>query len=149
MLANESPLTIPVGWLLADTGWLTAMLRGGFGVLDLDTGALPSPSLTSDSMVRSRLPLRPFRTFALRLSSIKPMSLSCASFESNSLLPPPTLAPNTLDCLLTRIGSLKPFTPFGEIGGEAGSDLCILTAEDVLRSPNPNLFAGFGGRGGG
>ena len=37
----------------------------------------------------------------------------------------------------------------GESGGEAGRDLCILTAEDVLRSPNPNLFPGFGGRGGG
>ena len=149
MLANESPLTTPVDWLIAGTGWLTAMFRGGFGVLDLDTGALPSPSLTSDSMVRSRLPPRPFRTFALRLSSVKPMSLNCASFESNSLLPPPTLAPNTLDCLLTRMGSLKPCVPLGESGGDAGRDLCILTAEDVLRRPNPNLFAGFGGRGGG
>lgn len=124
----------------------------GFGVLDLEAGALSSPSLTSDSMVRSRLPPRPFKTVALRFSSVKPISRSCASFESISPPPPPTLAPNTLDCLLTWIGEgdpPKPLVPFGENGGDVGRFLCIFTVEDVLRSPNPNLFAGFGGRGGG
>jgi hypothetical protein len=52
------------------------------GVGTLDEGLLPSPSLTSDSMVLSRSPLRPFKTVEFRLSSGKPISLSVASLDS-------------------------------------------------------------------
>jgi len=78
------------------------------------------------------------------------MSLSCASLTSISPPPPPTLAPKTLDCLLTRIvegGPPKPLTPLGDSGGDAGRLLCVRMVEDELRRPKPNLLPGFGGRG--
>ncbi len=53
------------------------------GVGFLDDGLLPSPSLTSDSMVLSRSPLSPLNTVEFRLSSGKPISRRVASFDSN------------------------------------------------------------------
>ena len=113
---------------------------------------LPSPSLTNDSIVRSKFPLKPLSTCAFLLSSWNPMSFNCTSFASISPSPPPTLAPNTLDCLLTLIGEggpLKPLVPCGEYGGEAGRCRCKGRAEDALRRPKPNLLPCFGGSGGG
>lgn len=119
LVTNEIPFTDPVEFVLDDggNGWLTATCRGGFGVLDLDAGALPSPSLTRDSIVRSKFPPSPFKTCAFRFSSLNPMSFNCTSFDSNSPPAPPTLAPKTLDCLFTLMGEggpLKPLVPRGE-----------------------------------
>ena len=152
--SKDRPFTTPVDWALdaEGIGWLTATLRAAFGVLDPEPGVLPSPSLTKDSIVRSRLPLNPFSTCAFRLSSWNPISLSCVSFASSSSPPPPTLAPNTLDCLFTLIGEggpLKPCMVEGECGGEVGPFRCRGNADDALLSPKPNLLPGFGGRGGG
>lgn len=63
----------------------------------------PSPSRTRVSMVFSRSPLTPFKTMALRLSSVKPISRSCVSFRAMASVPsstvPPTVAPKTFEGL--------------------------------------------------
>ena len=65
----------------------------GAGVRDRELGLLPSPSRTKDSTVFSRLPLRPLRMVALRLSSGNPISLRTVSFDSNEAPISPMLAP--------------------------------------------------------
>ena len=76
LLSKEIPLTGPFGCGTEGSGWLTATLREEAGVRDLDEGLLPSPNLTSDSIVFSRSPPWAFSTFKFRLSSGNPMSLS-------------------------------------------------------------------------
>lgn len=76
----------------------------GTGVREPEAGPLPSPSLTRDSTVFSRLPLRPFSTVAFFLWLGNPISRSMTSLDSNGSLTSPTLVPNTLDCLLDGIG---------------------------------------------
>lgn len=87
-----------------EKGWLAAACFDRTGDLGLDPGALPSPSRTRVSMVRSRLALSPFKIAEFRFSSAKPMSLKIASFVSIFSPPPPTLVPKILDCLFIRIG---------------------------------------------
>lgn len=144
------PFDRPVFGVIEGIGWLTAMFLGGTAALAFAAGAVPSPSLISDSIVFSTFPPKPFSTLVLRLSSVNPISLNCASFASILSLLPPTLAPNTLDCLLTRSGSsCHPLPLCGDRGGEIGPPRCKGSADDALRKPNPNLFPGFGGSGGG
>ena len=108
LLSNEIPFVAAADWAACGKGWLTAVLRPEIGVLDLEIGALPSPSLTSDSIVLSRLPPKPFKTVVFRFSSAKPISLNCTNFASSSPPPPPTLVPKTRDCLLILIGEGGP-----------------------------------------
>jgi hypothetical protein len=75
-----------------------------WGVRVPDTVPPPSPSLTRDSTVLSRFPLRPFRTVAFFLWSGNPISRSMTSLDSNGSLISPTLVPNTRDCLLDGTG---------------------------------------------
>lgn len=142
------------GWLsawLRPTGWLTAICLGFTGDRGLDVGALPSPSRTRVSMVRSRLPFSPFNIVKFRFSSANPISRSLASLDSMFSPPPPTLAPNTLDCLFTRIGGDGgyAFAVSGEVGGDTCERLVIGRAEETDRRPKPKRFPGLGGRGGG
>jgi hypothetical protein len=92
------------------------------------------------------LPLRPFNTVELRLSSGKPMSRRVDSFESRPSPDVWILEPKTLDGLLTRGGEVScayPSIP-GDTGGERFRDAGV-----GLRNPNPNRLVGFGGNGGG
>ena len=81
------------------------------------------------------------------------MSLNEANLASISAsVPPPTFAPKTLDCLLTRIGeggAPKPVEPSGEVGGVVRFDRESGRAEDTDRRPNAKRLPGFGGSGGG
>ena len=88
---------------------------------------------------------------AFRFSSPKPISRNVISLASKLSPPPPTLAPNTLDCLLTRIGGEGgyPLAVSGEVGGEICKFLPVGSAEETDRRPNPKRFPGFGGKGGG
>lgn len=80
-------------------------LVGGVGVVPRDFEVwFCSPSLIKASTVRSKLPLRPFNTVELRLSSGKPMSRNVASFESSPSPEVWMVDPNTLDGLFTRGG---------------------------------------------
>jgi hypothetical protein len=105
-----------------------------------------SPSLIKASTVRPKLPLRPFNTVELRLSSGKPMSRNVANFESSPSPEVWMVDPKTLDGLFTRGGEascLKLPVP-GDTGG------VMLRGEvAALRSPNPKRPVGFGGNGGG
>jgi hypothetical protein len=76
----------------------------GVGVLPLDLPGSCSPNLIKASTALSKFPFSPFSTVELRLSSGKPISRSCASFES---MPSPEvcmLEPKTLEGLLIRGG---------------------------------------------
>lgn len=86
---------------------LASDLAGGVGVLPLDLTGFCSPRRIKASTARSRFPLSPFNTVALRLSSGKPISRSVCSFWS---MPSPdvyTLEPNTLEALFTRGGEMS------------------------------------------
>ena len=147
---NDIPFGSFALWFVEGIGWLTATFLGVTAALAFGIGAVPSPSLIRDSIVFSTFPLKPFSTLVFRFSSVNPMSLNCASFASILSLLPPTLAPNTLDCLLTRSGSsCHPLPAGGDRGGDVGPLRCRGRTEDTLRKPNPKRFAGFGGRGGG
>ena len=120
-------------------------LSGGVGVLPLDLPGFCSPSLIKASTARSRLPLRPFSTVALRFSSGNPMSRNVASLDSSPS--PVTLEPKTLDGLFNLGGEslcapklVKP----GEMGGVTLGG-CVA----AFRNPNPSTLFGFGGSGGG
>lgn len=115
-------------------------------MLPLDLPAFCSPNLINASTVRSRLPLRPFRTVELRLSSGKPISRSVASFESSPSPEDCMLVPNTLDCLFTRGGEVS--CPKPPIPGDTGG-VRFLGDAAAFRSPNPKRPVGFGGNGGG
>lgn len=60
------------------------------------------------------------------------------------------LAPNTLDCLFTLMGSPNPPVDiWGDCGAELGWLLDKGNAEETLRRPKPKRFPGLGGSGGG
>jgi hypothetical protein len=141
--------------LLSEFSALT--LGSGSGVRDLDVRPGPSPSLTKVSTAFSTLPLTPFNTMALRFSSGNPISFRDASLSPNPKLEspmlcvdPPTVAPNTLDCLLTfeGDGDLHRLSA-GSGGGSLSNRTGPLTGyvDDAAR--NANLGPFFGGRGGG
>lgn len=117
-----------------------------------EAGLLFSPSLARDSIVFSRLPLRPFKTVAFLLSSGKPISFKMFSFCSNDALKSPTLAPNTRDCLfICTGGEREPYvSDRGEVGlDDLPEDRGKCEADDTERRPNPNNFPVLGGSGGG
>lgn len=119
---------------------------GGVGVFPLDFPWFCSPSRIKASTVRSKLPLSPFKTVELRLSSGKPMSRSVASFDSSPSPDVFTLDPKTLDALFTRggdVSSPKPPRP-GETGG-----VRFRGEVAAFRNPKPKRPVGFGGSGGG
>jgi hypothetical protein len=65
----------------------------------------PSPSLTNVSIDFSKFPFSPFNTVVFLLSSLNPISRSCASFPSRLSTPSAaTDVPNTLDCLFLLSG---------------------------------------------
>lgn len=111
--------------------------------------AFPSPNLIKASTVLSRLPLRPFNTARFLFSSGNPISFRIVSFESNPSPDPPTLDPKTLEALFTLGGDGSCENPpkLGETGGVTFLDTGKV--EEAARRPKPNLFPGFGGRGGG
>lgn len=119
---------------------------GGVGVPPPDLPWFCSPSLIRASTVRSKLPLSPFNTVELRLSSGKPMSRSVASFDSSPSPEVFTLDPKTRDALFTLggdVSSPKPPRP-GETGG-----VRFRGEVAAFRSPKPKRPVGFGGNGGG
>ena len=80
------------------------------------------------------------------------MSLKVPSLDSKASPVLPTDAPNTLDCLFTRIGDggvANPVSPSGESGGDTRAVLERGNVEDAARKPNPNRLLGLGGSGGG
>ena len=90
-------------------------------VFDKVRALFPSPSLTRDSIARSRLPPSPFNMLELRLSSGKPMSLRIANFDSMLSPTPLKVASSTLGCLFTPIdegAGAYSLRPFGDVGGE-------------------------------
>ena len=101
----------------------------------------PSPSLTSDSIARSKSPLRPLSTLELRLSSGNPISFKVTSFHSIPSSVTPMLAPKMRDCLLFWVGELTL--------SEVDVFLERWRAEEEDLKPNPNLRPGLGGGGGG
>jgi hypothetical protein len=119
---------------------------GGVGVVPRDLVVwFCSPSLIKASTVRSKLPLRPFNTVELRLSSGKPMSRKLASFESSPSPDVWMLDPNTLDGLFTRGGD--PSCPKLPSPGDTGG--VMLREVAAFRSPKPKRPVGLGGNGGG
>lgn len=119
---------------------------GGVGVLPLDFPGFCSPSLIKASTVRSKLPLRPFSTVELRLSSGKPISRNVVSFESSPSPDVCMVDPNTRDGLFTLGGdaSCSKLPKPGDTGG-----VRFRCDADAFRNVKPKRPVGFGGSGGG
>ena len=99
-----------------ETGRMTSGNLAEVGVLVLEAGVVPSPSLTSDSIARSRSPLRPLRILEFLLSSGNPISLRVTSFHSIPSSVTPRLAPKIRDCLFMRMGDGARDTFLGKSG---------------------------------
>ena len=137
---------------------LTSGKDDNAGALGFDPVVVPSPSLTSDAMALSRSPFSPFKTLELRLSSGNPISFKVTNFHSKPSSVTPILAPNTLDCLLIRIGEGIPEGlryGSGDKDGESSERLETGRADEADRNPNLkrlegfSTFSFFGGGGGG
>lgn len=122
------------------------------GVRDLETGLLPSPSLTKVSTARSKSSLSPLSTISLRRSFVNPISCNTAILDSkDAVVTSTTGAPRPV--VLLDGGGGGDQAPLSEVGDVTFGLLLPnrrrFDVEDDERRPNLKNLPDLGGRGGG